>query len=152
MSARERRIPLGPLVGTIGAVMLTVSLFLDWWEGVTGFTAFEVLDLVLLALAVLTALALVAEAGLRLPAAVPGGRALAPALLALVIVLVQLVNDPPLVVGPGPGHDAGIWLALAGTVLMSAGALVTASRISLAVDVRRREPAEAETQRTGEEP
>ena len=40
---------------------------------------------------------------------------------------------------------------------MSAGALVTASRISLAVDVRRREPArrdpaEAETQRPGEEP
>ena len=103
MSAGERRIPLGPLVGTIGAVLLTVSLFLDWWEGVTGFTAFEALDLVLLALAVVTA------------------------------------------------------LALAGAVLMSAGALVTASRISLAVDVRRREPtrrdpAEAETQRPGEEP
>ena len=88
--------------------MLAVSLFLDWWEGVTGFTAFEVLDLVLLALAVVTALALVAEAGLRAARApVPGGRALPPALLALVIVLVQLVNDPPLVVGPGPGHDTG---------------------------------------------
>jgi hypothetical protein len=155
VSAGERRIPLGPLVGTIGAVMLAVSLFLDWWEGVTGFTAFEVLDLVLLALAVLTALALLAEAGRRLPVAMQGGRALPPALLALAIVLVQLVNDPPLVVGPGPGHDTGIWLALAGSVLMSAGALVTASRISLAVDVRRREPAkrdpaEAETQRPDE--
>jgi hypothetical protein len=139
-------------------VLLTVSLFLDWWEGVTGFTAFEALDLVLLALAVVTALALGAEAGLRLPVVAPAGGALPPALLALVIVLVQLVNDPPLVVGGGgPGHDTGIWVALAGAVLMSAGALVTASRISLAVDVRRREPArrdpaEAETQRPGEEP
>ena len=85
------------------------------------------------------------------------GRALLQALVALLIVLVQLVNDPPLVVGPsGPGHDTGIWLALAGAVLMTAGALVTASRISLAVDVRRRERAgarraEAETRRADEE-
>ena len=26
----ERRIPLGPLVGTLGAALLAVSLFLDW--------------------------------------------------------------------------------------------------------------------------
>jgi len=158
VSAVERRIPLGPLVGTVGAVMLVVSLFLEWWEGITGFTAFEALDLVLLALAVVTALALLAEAGVRVPALVPAGGALAPALLALVIVLVQLVNDPPIVVGDGgPGQDTGIWLAVAGSVLMSVGALVTASRISLAVDVRRREtatrdPAEAETRRPGEGP
>ncbi len=125
-------------------------------EGVTGFTAFEVLDLVLLALAVVTALRCWPRRACGCPRACRGS-ALPPALLALVIVLVQLVNDPPLVVGPGPGHDTGIWLALAGSVLMSAGALVTASRISLAVDVRRREPArrdpaEAETQRPGEEP
>ena len=157
MSSGERRVPLGPLVGTIGAVLLAVSLFLDWWEGLTGFTAFEALDLVLLALAVVTAAALLAEAGVRIPALSPGG-ALAPALLALVIVLVQLVNDPPIVVGDGgPGHDTGIWLAVAGSVLMTVGAVVTASRISLAVDVRRREPAvrdpgEAETQRPDEGP
>lgn len=156
MSPRERRIPLGPLVGTIGAVMLAVSLFLDWWDGVTGFTAFEALDLVLLALAAGTALALVADAGLRVPATPVAGRALLQAVVALLIVLVQLVNDPPLVVGPsGPSHDTGIWLALAGAVLMTAGALVTASRISLAVDVRRRDaPArdesEAETRRADE--
>ena len=157
MSAVERRIPLGPLVGTIGAVMLVVSLFLDWWEGITGFTAFEALDLVLLALAVVTALRCWPRPGSASPRSAAGG-ALAPALLALVIVLVQLVNDPPIVVGDGgPGHDTGIWLAVAGSVLMSVGAVVTASRISLAVDVRRREtatrdPAEAETRRPGEEP
>ena len=158
MSSGERRIPLGPLVGTIGAVLLAVSLFLDWWEGVTGFTAFEALDLVLLALAVGTALALVAEAGMRLPETPAAGRGLPLAVIALLIVLVQLVNDPPLVLGdPGPGHDTGIWLALAGAVLMSVGALVTASRISLAVDVRRRDPpardpSEAPTRRADEGP
>ena len=158
MSGGERRIPLGPLVGTFGALVLVVSLFLDWWQGVTAFTAFEALDLVLLALAVGTALALVAEAGIRLPATPVAGRALPLALVALLIVLVQLVNDPPLVLGDsGPTHDTGIWLALAGAVLMSAGALVTASRISLAVDVRRRDrptrdPAEAETRRPDEGP
>ena len=46
---RSGRIPLGPLVGHVGAVLLVVSLFLDWCEDVTGFTVFEALDLVLLA-------------------------------------------------------------------------------------------------------
>ena len=141
MSSGERRIPLGPLVGTLGAVMLGVSLFLDWWDGITAFTAFEVLDLVFLALALGTATALLAETGAGIPRTPASGRALPIALLALVIVLVQLVNDPPLVLGEsGPGHATGIWLALAGSVLMTVGALVTGSRISLAVDVRRRDP------------
>jgi hypothetical protein len=142
VSPGERRIPLGPLVGTLGAVVLGVSLFLEWWDGITAFTAFEVIDLVLLALALGAAAALLAETGLGIPRTPASGRALPIALLALVIVLVQLVNDPPLVLGgSGPGHATGIWLALAGSVLMTVGALVTGSRISLAVDVRRREPA-----------
>ena len=140
MSAGERRIPLGPLVGVLGAVLLGVSLFLEWWDGITAFTAFEVLDLVLLALALGTAAALVGETGVAVPRTPATGRALPLALLALVIVLVQLVNDPPLVLGgSGPAHATGIWLAVGGSVLMTVGALVTGSRISLAVDVRRRE-------------
>jgi hypothetical protein len=134
MSGVERRIALGPLVGTLGSALLAVSLFLDWWDGVTAFTAFEVLDLVLLALASGTA------AALPLPRSPLSGRALPLAALALLIVLTQIVNDPPLVLGgSGPDHATGIWLALAGGVLMTAGALVTASKISLAVDVRRRD-------------
>jgi hypothetical protein len=141
VSPGERRIPLGPLVGTIGAALLAVSLFLDWWTGLTAFTAFEALDLLLLALALFTAIALLAEAGLRIPGAAVSGWALPVAALALVIVLSQVVNDPPLASGnPGPGHETGIWVAVAGAVLMTVGALVTGSRVSLAVDVRRREP------------
>lgn len=145
----ERRIPLGPLVGTLGAALLAVSLFLDWWDGVTAFTGFEVLDLVLLALAVATALALLGETGLGVPRSPLSGQALPLAAVALLIVLSQLVNDPPLVLGgAGPSHATGIWLALGGAVLMTVGALVTGSRISLAVDVRRRDA----TTRTEERP
>jgi hypothetical protein len=128
--------------------MLVVSLFLDWWEDLTAFTVFEALDLVLLTLAIGTVLALAEEAGLRLPRTAATGRALPLAAIALAVVLTQLVNDPPLVLGrSGPGHATGIWLALAGAVLMTGGALFTATRISLAVDVRRRdtETSEAET-------
>jgi hypothetical protein len=140
VSGVERRIPLGPLVGALGSALLAVSLFLDWWDGVTAFTAFEVLDLVLLALAAGTAVALLAETGLAVPRTPLAGRALPLAALALLIVLTQIVNDPPLVLGgSGPEHATGIWLALAGAVLMTAGALVTGSKISLAVDVRRRD-------------
>jgi hypothetical protein len=140
VSGVERRIPLGPLVGTLGSALLAVSLFLDWWDGVTAFTAFEVLDLVLLALAAGTAAALLAEAGLAALRSPLSGRALPLAALALLIVLTQIVNDPPLVLGgSGPAHATGIWLALAGAALMTAGAVVTGSRVSLAVDVRRRE-------------
>ena len=54
---RETLIPVGPVVAALGAVLLVVSLFLDWYEspvrgGITGFTVFEFLDLLLTALAV----------------------------------------------------------------------------------------------------
>ena len=55
--AHPTRIPIGPLVAAIGAVLLIVSLFLDWYEDRTGFTVFEVLDLVLVA----CALAMIAQ-------------------------------------------------------------------------------------------
>ncbi|MBN1527718.1 MAG: hypothetical protein JW895_01560 [Thermoleophilaceae bacterium] len=149
MSAGERRIPLGPLVGTLGSALLAVSLFLDWWDGVTAFTAFEVLDLVLLALAAGTAAALLADAGVAALRSPLSGRALPLAAAALLLVLVQVVNDPPLVLGTsGPDQTTGIWLALGGAVLMTLGAVVTGSRVSLAVDVRRREP----TTRRDEQP
>jgi hypothetical protein len=40
MSARREpvRVPVGPLVAAIGAVMLLVSLFLNWYEDLTAFT------------------------------------------------------------------------------------------------------------------
>jgi hypothetical protein len=52
------QLPIGPLIAAIGGALLIVSLCLDWYDRITGFTVFETLDLVLLALA------LVAIAGL----------------------------------------------------------------------------------------
>ena len=39
--AKPKSVPIGPLVGGVGAILLLVSLFLDWYEDVTGFTVFE---------------------------------------------------------------------------------------------------------------
>ena len=44
---RDTQIPVGPLVAAIGAVLLIVSLFVDWYEGLTAFTVFEFIDLLL---------------------------------------------------------------------------------------------------------
>jgi hypothetical protein len=136
----QRRIPVGPLVAAIGAVLLIVSLFLDWYEDTTGFTAFEALDLALVALAVLVLVSIADELGAPDAVGLPARRAPIFGALALAIVLTQLVNDPPLVLGDGgPGHAIGIWLAVGGTVLMTAGAVMAGTTIALAVDVSRRE-------------
>lgn len=141
---RQRRIPVGPLLGLLGAVLLLVSLFLNWWDGVTAFTAFEVLDLLLAVLAIGAAMSLAEAAGARMPAGVALGAALALplGLLALLIVFSQIVNDPPAIAGSDRGHDLGIWLALGGALLIVAGSLLSVARVSLALDLERRERAE----------
>lgn len=133
---RETHVPIGALVAAIGAILLTVSLFLDWYEEVTAFTIFEFLDLLLLALALATLAALAAAMGfLRAP--VTAGHVLGIALLALIVVFSQLVNDPPLVANAGEvDKSTGIWLALAGAALMVAGAVLSTARIAIAVEPR----------------
>ena len=47
-----RRLEAGPLLVTLGALLLLVSLFLAWFTGeITAWQAFEVWDLVLFVLA-----------------------------------------------------------------------------------------------------
>jgi hypothetical protein len=143
METRETQLPIGPLVAAIGAIMLIVSLFLDWYEDLTGFTVFEFLDLLLTGLAVATLVSLAGAMGLIRPPPAPG-LPLGVALLALVIVLSQLVNDPPAVAGPnGRDQDIGIWLALGGSALMVAGAVLSAARIAISVEPRERRAAPA---------
>lgn len=135
---RDTQIPVGPLVAAVGAILLIVSLFLDWYEELSGFTVFEFIDLLLVGLAVVTLVALAGAMGLvRTP--VRPGVPLAVAVLALLIVLSQVVNDPPAVAGPnGSDQDTGIWLALAGAALMIAGAILSTARIAIAVEPRSR--------------
>jgi hypothetical protein len=135
---RQTQLAVGPLVAALGAVLLIVSLFLDWYETFTGFTIFEFLDLLLLLLGLATIFALAAGLGL-VRAPVPPGVALGLALFTAFIVLSQIINDPPAVIGPGPDKDIGIWLALSGAALMVAGAVLGYAHISLALETRPRE-------------
>jgi hypothetical protein len=142
---RHTQVPVGPLVAALGAVLLIASLFTDWYEGITGFTVFEFNDLLLVGLALVTLAALAASMRL-LRASVPPGVALAVAVLALLVVLSQIVNDPPAVVGDnGRDQDTGIWLALVGAVLMVAGAVLSTVRLAIAVEPRSRRVDEAPT-------
>ena len=135
---RQTQLAVGPLVAAVGAVLLIVSLFLDWYEGVTGFTVFEFIDLLLVLLALATIASLAAGLGLVRPAPSPAV-ALGVALFTLFVVLTQIINDPPAVVGPqGSDQDIGIWLALSGSALMVAGAVLGYASISLAFEPRSR--------------
>ena len=137
----EHRIPIGPLVALTGAVLLIVSLFLDWYEGLTGWTVFELVDLVLVGLALWTIFSLAGGFGI-VKASFNPGAALIGAVITLVIVVTQVINDPPAVAGGGgPDKDVGIWLALGGAGLMVAGALLATTHISLAVETRHRDAA-----------
>ena len=143
MTTRETQLAIGPLVAAVGAIVLIVSLFLDWYEDLTGFTVFEFLDLLLTGLALMTLVSLAGALGaIRSPFG--AGIPLAVAVLALVIVLTQVVNDPPAVAGPGGREqDIGIWLALGGSALMVAGAVLATARIAISVEPRDRGAAPA---------
>jgi hypothetical protein len=135
---RTTPLPVGVLIAAVGAVMLIVSLFLDWYHGVTGFTLYEFLDLLLVLLALATIASLVGGLGVVQPARAPGV-ALAVSIFTVFVIGSQLINDPPAVAGAvGPGKAVGIWLALGGSVLMVAGALLAYARVSLNVETRRR--------------
>lgn len=134
-----RPLDLGRAVLFAGSALLLISLFTEWYDvGLTGWEAFEALDLVLAALAVGGMVA-----ALR-PDLLPPWSGLALPGAALVIVVVQLVNDPP--AAAGSDLSGGAWVALAGSLLMAAGAALSLSAISVTVqvrerDVRRRVPA-----------
>ena len=127
-----RNLEAGMLLIGLGAILLFISLWLTWYQPeVDAWEAFEVWDLVLALLAIA---ALVAGAGrLGFGPYRPSSWLLVPAVASLVIVLYALLNPPPLVRGSVDGDpDTGLWLALAASVLMAAGALLSVARISVA--------------------
>lgn len=128
-----RTIEAGILLIGLGALLLLVSLFLVWYQpAAEAWDVFEAWDLVLALLAIG---ALVAVAGrLGFGPSRPSSWLLVPSAAALVIVLYALVEPPPAVAGlPDADPGTGLWLALAGTVLMAAGALLSVARISVAI-------------------
>jgi hypothetical protein len=140
MNPESRRDPLrerfdaGTGLVAVGAVLLLVSLFIDWYKpGGDAWAVFEALDLALAGAAICGLLAVAPRFG-------TGGLGRALPLIAaaaLAVVAVQLIDPPPAV------RDAEIatggWLALAATAIMAGGALLGAASISITVDVRGRE-------------
>ena len=131
-AAVPRRFEAGDVLAGLGAVCLLVALFLSWFGNASAWEAFETLDLVLLliALAAIAAL-LVVRPWLDARVVAPLGA------LALLIVVVQLVEPPPAILDDDLG--AGVWVGLAGAVLLLLGGLVRTSRLSISVSVGERD-------------
>jgi hypothetical protein len=130
-----RRIDLGRAVLAAGSALLFVSLFLKWYSNdvgnISGWEAFESLDLVLTALAA-GGIFVSLRPGATPPwvaGGVPGA--------ALLIVFVQLVNVPPAAAGASP--SSGAWLALAASFLMAAGTALSLAAISITIHVKERD-------------
>jgi hypothetical protein len=132
-----RRLEAGPLLVTLGALLLLVSLFLEWFTGdVTAWQAFEVWDLVLFVLALAAA---VAGLGLATQEAELIDRRFLPGIVGAVVVIVaaQIIDPPPAAAGQDP--DIGAWMALGGALVMCAGAVLTFGRVHLALTVEGRD-------------
>jgi hypothetical protein len=127
-----RTIEAGMLLIGLGAILLLVSLFLEWYEpSIEAWDVFEVWDLVLtlLALAALVAVASRLGVGPQRPAT----WLIVPAVAALIIVLYAIIDPPPATAGLDGDLGTGLWLALTAAILLAAGALLSVARISVAI-------------------
>jgi hypothetical protein len=130
----RERFDAGTGLVAVGAVLLLVSLFIDWYKpGGDAWAVFETLDLALAAAAICGLLALAPRFG-------TGGLGRALPIIttaALATVIIQLLDPPP--AARAADIATGGWLALAATAIMAGGALLGAASISVTVDVRGRE-------------
>lgn len=139
--ASDNRIGLGALLGAAGGILLFASTFLDWYgqggESVTAWTSFELNDILLAVLGLSVVYAAVAAIAdpLRLPAA-PRTLLRVAGPLALAIVIVSIVDPPPVLQFGDTDRDLGIWLALVGGLLMTAGAVLSRYRIAVVLGER----------------
>lgn len=130
-----RNIDPGHLLIGLGALMLLVSLFLEWYKpNAEAWDAFEVWDLVLAAIAILALVAVASRLGFGPPR--PASWLIGASAAALVIVLYALIDPPPVIEFGTNGADpgTGLWLALAAAILMIAGTLLSVARISIAIN------------------
>jgi hypothetical protein len=133
-----RRLEAGPVLVTLGALLLLASLFLDWYEpGISAWQAFEVWDVVLLVLAVGC---IVAGIGLAVPDLdVVDRRWLPWAAGAVTLIAVSQILDPP-PAASGQDPELGGILALVGALVMIAGGLLTFGRVGIALTMEPRDP------------
>ena len=126
-----RNLDAGLLLIGLGAIVLFVSLFLEWYQpNAEAWDVFEVWDLVLAALAIGALVAVAGRLGFGTPR--PASWLIGASAAALVIVIYALINPPPVADARFGDPGTGLWLALAATVLMAAGTLLSVARISVA--------------------
>jgi hypothetical protein len=132
----SRRFEVGPILVALGALVLLVSLFLDWYGALTAWEAFEVVEVLLGSLAIV---ALVIAVGQLMPALEYVERRWLPMVVLAVAVLVaaEIIDPPPAAGGEGP--TTGAWLAFASGLVMLIGAVLTFGRVRFAVSVEGRE-------------
>ena len=131
-----RRFEVGPILVALGAILLLVSLFLDWYGPLSAWEAFEVVEVLLAGLA---AAALIVAAGQLVPDLELGERRWLPVIVAAIAVLVaaELIDPPP--AAGAEELEQGAWLAFAAALVMLAGAVLSVGRISFAISVEGRE-------------
>ncbi|MGI8800981.1 MAG: hypothetical protein ACR2KV_02250, partial [Solirubrobacteraceae bacterium] len=128
-----RRFETGSLVAALGAVLLLVSLFLEWFQpDLTAWDAFEVWDLVLAGLALAVLAIAAGELGWwRGPQ--PPVEIVVAGVGAVIVVACALINHPPAAIGRSVKD--GAWLGLAGAVLMAAGGVMARVGVSFSLSV-----------------
>jgi hypothetical protein len=131
-----RRFEVGPILVALGALVLLVSLFLDWYGSLTAWEAFEVVEVLLGSLAVI---ALAIAVGQLIPDLEYVERRWLPAVVLAVAVLVaaEIVDPPPAAGGEDPA--SGAWIAFGSALVMFAGTVLTFGRVRFAVSVEGRE-------------
>jgi hypothetical protein len=144
-----RRFDIGPFVLGLAALVLLVSLFLPWVDfdtavqGLPGgarggdmnaWRLFEITDLLLAALAIA---AVLAAAGLILPAVDLVDRRWVPWIVGVAIVLVVNELIAPQISLGDPG--TGVWLAFGATIVMAVGAVLSLGKVHFAVAVEGRD-------------
>ncbi len=132
-----RRFEIGPLIVTVGSLLLLVSLFMDWYGGETAWDAFEVADVLLAALAIAALVAALGQIAEEIT--VLDRRWLLPLVLAAaVLVIAELLSPPPVVGGADP--QEGAWLAFASALVMLLGTVLSLGRVSFSFAIEGREP------------
>jgi hypothetical protein len=133
-----RRLRTGEWIAGIAGLVVLVVLFLPWYSDEagsrTGWESLGALDVVL-AVVALAALAIpVVTAFHRVPAVPLAHQSLTVlvGLLAVVLVLIRVLNMPDWAVG----REWGVWVALASTIGVAAGALLAMRDERLTLDGR----------------
>jgi len=147
----QGRINLAGVLAVVGAAALLVGLSLEWFEPeISAWTAFEVVDLLLAAIAITVVAATLGRSPSRPWLERTAGWLAAAAFAALVLVLASLVNKPPAAVDRS--IEIGAWVSLGGAFLLVVAAILATTEVSVVVALRpRQRERERERARAAEE-